>query len=95
VDSINNVFNEDNNIQEEKKGDDVNFLNNNNDDSDRKVINENGGRGNFTPFAYVQDVVTQIEKEVDNLGNMLESTKNTIHESVASGIKQEIISLLH
>ena len=95
VDTINNVFKDEENSEDDKKNDNENFLNGVNDDNDRRVINENGGRGNFTPFAYVQDVVTQIEKEVDNLSNMLESTKNTIHESVASGIKQEIISLLH
>ena len=50
---------------------------------------------NFTPFNYVEEKVKEIEKQVDNLSNMLEGTRTLIHESIASGVKQEIISLLH
>lgn len=56
--------------------------------------NENENNDNTNPFYYIKNQINDIEKEVDTLDSMLEGAKNTIHESVASGIKQEIISLL-
>ena len=35
----------------------------------------------------MNEVVTDIEKEVENLENLIDDTKNTIRESIASGIK--------
>lgn len=50
---------------------------------------------NFTPFMYVEEEICDIEKQVDNLDKMLEEARSTLHESIGSGVRQEIISLLH
>ena len=74
-------------IKEEIKGKNNPHNNNNNFFEDNN--------NNFSPFSYVNEIVTDIEKEVENLENLINNTKNSIRESIASGIKQEIISLLH
>ena len=54
---------------------------------------EDGGR-RFSPFNYFKDKIYEIEKEVSKLSNIMSSTRTTIKESISSGVKQEIISLL-
>ena len=74
--------------QEEKRGNKMSIVTN-------EEYPKTNSNSNFTPFNYVEEKVKEIEKQVDNLSNMLEGTRTLIHESIASGVKQEIISLLH
>ena len=105
IDSINSYnFNDG---EDEKDNNEQNGKNNENyedpleKDKENELINENlvaedyGRNNKFTPLRYVEDMLTEIEKQVRNLSVLLENTKNSIHESVSNGIKQEITSILH
>ena len=98
-------FKEDNNkevneneeeIGREKEGISANFnfdvdeKNNQNQDND----GEEEGNRKFSPFNYFRDKISEIEKEVNKMSNIIDNTRSTLKESISSGVKQEIISLL-
>ena len=106
IDSINS-YNFNDGEEEKNNNNEQNGKNNENyedpleKDKENELINENlvaedyGRNNKFTPLRYVEDMLTEIEKQVRNLSVLLENTKNSIHESVSNGIKQEITSILH
>ena len=55
---------------------------------------DNYGRKKYSPFNYVRDKIYEIDKEVNKLSNIVDNTRSIMKESISSGIKQEIISLL-
>jgi hypothetical protein len=60
------------------------------------VFNEEFNKNNkITPFRFVEDTLTEVEKQIRHLENMLDQIKNSVQESVANAVKQEISSLLH
>jgi len=98
-------FKEDNNkevneneeeLGREKEGFSANFnfdideKNNQNQEND----GEEEGNRKFSPFNYFRDKISEIEKEVNKMSNIIDNTRSTIKESISSGVKQEIISLL-
>ena len=59
------------------------------------LVEDGFGQKKFTPLKYVEDMLTEMEKNVSDLRQMLNITKRNIHESISNGIKQEITSILH
>ena len=49
---------------------------------------------NIPPFYYFKDRISEVEKEINRMNNAVMTVKSTIKESISSGVKQEIISLL-
>ena len=48
----------------------------------------------YSPFYYFKDRISEVEKEINKMNNTVMNVKSTIKESISSGVKQEIISLL-
>ena len=61
----------------------------NNDEED-----EDDDSKKYSPFYYFKDRINEVEKEINRMNTAVYSVKSTIKESISSGIKQEIISLL-
>ena len=61
----------------------------NNDDEDEDEDNKK-----YSPFYYFKDRISEVEKEISRMNNAVMNAKSTIKESISSGVKQEIISLL-
>jgi hypothetical protein len=59
------------------------------------IVEDGFGQKKFTPLKYVEDMLTEMEKNVSDLRQLLNTTKKNIHESISNGIKQEITSILH
>ena len=59
------------------------------------IVEDGFGQNKFTPLKYVEDMLTEMEKNVSDLRQLLNTTKKNIHESISNGIKQEITSILH
>ena len=59
------------------------------------IVEDGFGQRKFTPLKYVEDMLTEMEKNVSDLRQLLKVTKRNIHESISNGIKQEITSILH
>ena len=59
------------------------------------IVEDTFGQKTFTPLKYVEDMLTEMEKNVSDLRQLLNATKKNIHESISNGIKQEITSILH
>ena len=48
----------------------------------------------YSPFYYFKDRISEVEQEINRMNNTVMNVKSTIKESISSGVKQEIISLL-
>ena len=48
----------------------------------------------FSPFYYFKDRISEVEKEINRMASIINNVKSTVKESISSGVKQEIISLL-
>ena len=59
------------------------------------IVEDGLDQRKFTPLKYVEDMLTEMEKSVSDLRQLLNITKRNIHESISTGIKQEITSILH
>ena len=59
------------------------------------IVEDGFDQRKFTPLKYVEDMLTDMEKSVSDLRLLLNITKRNIHESISTGIKQEITSILH
>ena len=59
------------------------------------VVEDGFGQKKFTPLKFVEDMLTEMEKNVSNMRQLMNTTKKNIHESICNGIKQEITSILH
>ena len=59
------------------------------------IVEDGFGQRKFSPLKYVEDMLTEMEKHVSELRQLLKVTKRNIHESISNGIKQEITSILH
>ena len=44
---------------------------------------------------FIEDTLTDMEKCVIDLKQILNKTKKNVHESISNGIRQEIASILH
>ena len=64
-------------------------------DNQDSVVEDVFGKKKFTPLKFVEDMLSEVEKDVYNLKQILNNTKKNIHESITNGIKQEITSILH
>ena len=51
-------------------------------------------RKKYSPFNYMGEKLNEMEKEINKLTDFVDNTRLTLKESISSGIKQEIISLL-
>ena len=99
---LKNYFNMDNANQNENEEDweDKKMANNNdvinddnlNDNLENEELFEE--RKKYSPFNYMNEKLHDIEKEINKLSDVVDNTKSTLKESISSGIKQEIISLL-
>ena len=43
----------------------------------------------------MDEMLTEMERQVRNLTQLLDSAKNSIRESISNGIRQEITAILH
>ena len=59
------------------------------------IVEDTFGQKTFTPLKYVEDMLTEMEKNVSDLKKLFNDTKKNIHESISDGIRQEITSILH
>ena len=50
---------------------------------------------NYSPLQYMDEMLTEMERQVRNLTQLLDSAKNSIRESISNGIRQEITAILH
>ena len=48
----------------------------------------------YSPFYYFKDRISEVEKEINRMAGTINNVKSTVKESISSGVKQEIISLL-
>ena len=51
-------------------------------------------RKKYSPFNYIREQLYEIDKEINRLNDFIDSARTSFKESISSGIKQEIISLL-
>ena len=49
----------------------------------------------YNPMKFIEDTLTDMEKCVQDLKNILHSTKKNVQESISNGIRQEFTSILH
>ncbi len=73
------------NIGKNKKDENIENNDEEDDDDDNKK---------YSPFYYFKDRISEVEKEINRMNNAVMTVKSTIKESISSGVKQEIISLL-
>ena len=99
---LKNYFNEDiiNGNENEENGEEKKVMNDEIINADNLNDNlENDGefyeeRKKYSPFNYVREKLHEIDKEINKLSDFIDSTRTSLKESISSGIKQEIISLL-
>ena len=99
---LKNYFNKDNANKNENEEDweDKKIANNNdvinddnlNDNLENEELFEE--RKKYSPFNYMNEKLHEMEKEINKLSDVVDNTRSTLKESISSGIKQEIISLL-
>ena len=73
------------NIGKNKKDENIENNDEEDDDDDNKK---------YSPFYYFKDRISEVEKEINRMNNTVLNVKSIIKESISSGVKQEIISLL-
>ena len=96
-DELKNYFNEDNEKKNENEEDwEDNKLINNEIANDDNIENEElyDERKKYSPFNYMGEKLHEMDKEINKLSDLVDNAKATLKESISSGIKQEIISLL-
>ena len=79
--------NEEENMGNLKDKKDSNIKNNEEEDEDED-------NKKYSPFYYFKDRISEVEKEINRMNNTVLNVKSIIKESISSGVKQEIISLL-
>ena len=79
--------NEEENMGNLKDKKDANIKNNEEEDEDED-------NKKYSPFYYFKDRISEVEKEINRMNNTVLNVKSIIKESISSGVKQEIISLL-
>ena len=73
------------NVGKDKKEENIENNEEEDDDDDNKK---------YSPFYYFKDRISEVEQEINRMNNTVMNVKSTIKESISSGVKQEIISLL-
>ena len=96
-DGLKNYFNEDTEKKNENEEDweDKKFINNeiaNDDNIENEELYEE--RKKYSPFNYMEEKLHEMDKEINKLSDLVNNANATLKESISSGIKQEIISLL-
>ena len=98
---LRNYYNDDNTNKNENEEDWENKKLINNDVINDENINENmeneelyEERKKYSPFNYMSEKLHEMDKEINKLSDFVDNTRSTLKESISSGIKQEIISLL-
>ena len=59
------------------------------------VIEDGYKNKKYNPMKFIEDTLTDMEKCVIDLKQILNKTKKNVHESISNGIRQEIASILH
>ena len=100
-DGLNTYFNYDakNKNENEEDWQDKQLINNDvindenlNDNLENEELFEE--RKKYSPFNYMSEKLHEMDKEINKLSDFVDNTRSTLKESISSGIKQEIISLL-
>ena len=86
-------------IDKKKKNDEENLGNIGKNKKDENIENndeedDDDDNKKYSPFYYFKDRISEVEKEINRMNNAVMTVKSTIKESISSGVKQEIISLL-
>ena len=98
---LSSYFNDDakNNNENEEDWQEKNLINNDvindenlNDNLENEELFEE--RKKYSPFNYMSEKLHEMDKEINKLSDFVDNTRSTLKESISSGIKQEIISLL-